>query len=61
MKNRPIYGFTIKGEPVIEIIYNDKGIESYEISDVEKRNYIGKTDKGRPIFDYDVLGNPIVG
>ena len=61
LNNKPIYGFTIKGEPVIEIIYNEKGVESFKISEVEKRNYIGKTKKGRPIYDYDVLGNPIVG
>ena len=61
LNNRPIYGFTIKGEPVIEIIYNEKGVESFKISEVEKRNYIGKTKKGRPIYEYDVLGNPIVG
>lgn len=61
LNNKPIYGFTIKGEPVIEIIYNEKGVESFKISEVEKRNYIGKTNKGRPIYDYDILGNPIVG
>ena len=36
-------------------------MESFKISEVEKRNYIGKTEKGRPIYDYDILGNPIVG
>lgn len=61
LNNKPIYGFTIKGEPVIEIIYNEKGVESFKISEVEKRNYIGKTKKGRPIYEYDILGNPIVG
>jgi hypothetical protein len=61
LNNRPIYGFTVKGEPVIEIIYNDKGVESFKISNVEKRNYIGKTKKGRPIYEYDVMGNSIVG
>ena len=61
LNNKPIYGFTIKGEPVIEIIYNEKGVESFKISEVEKRNYIGKTKKGRPIYEYDVMGNPIVG
>ena len=62
MNNKPIYGFTIKGEPVIEIEYDAAGkIKSYKTSTEKMRNYIGKTNLGNPIFEYDEYGNKVIG
>lgn len=58
-KNRPIYGFVKTGEAVVNIKYENDKIISYELSDGTIRRTIGLTADKKPIYDYDLFGNPI--